>query len=104
MALCAAGFRLGQSPQVVDEGAFCFGLGQVVGGELAEVGCAVEEGAGDAAFLVPDAQVMVIAVDQAMHLQDLIGEIGGAFAVQGLVEQPVRPAVAAGVTAVCVKP
>ena len=84
----------------MDEGAFRFGLGQVGGGELVQVSGAVEERTGDAAFLVADAQVVVIAVDQAVRLQGLVGEIGGAFAVQRLVEQPVRPAVAAGVAAV----
>jgi hypothetical protein len=39
-----------------------------------------------------------------VHLQGRVGEIGGAFAVQRLVEQPVRLAMAAGVAAIDVKP
>ena len=88
----------------MDEGTFHFGLGQVLGGELAEVGRPVEEQAGGAAFLVPAAQVVVIAVDQPVHLQGLVGEVAGALAVQCLVEQPVRPAMAASVAAIDVKP
>ena len=51
------------------------------------------------AFLVADTQVVVIAVEQAVRLQGLVGEIGGVFAVQRLVDPPVRPAVAGCVAA-----
>jgi hypothetical protein len=63
----------------------------------------VEERTDATALPAAGTQEVVVAVDQAVGDQGLIGDVGVAFSVGLFIEQPVRAAVAAASSAICIE-